>query len=170
MPPSNVQLNRAFHLGGDTSDSLVGTGAVLHGQRVVALDSFRTTPRGHVPPPSASIPSWQDIIRRKLESFSRLPRGWDSYDGQPLRTDAGYFALAILCAVMSEKTPIPEVVPTPDGGVQLEWHEGNRDIELTVDAAYDCELWSRDPATGQSQTQFIRGPDFAALAQQLVRI
>lgn len=170
MPPNNTQANFTFRRGPDVSESLVGGGAATRQQRIISLDSFRMTPRGQVPPPSASIPSWQDIVRKKLQAFSQLPRGWDSYDGQPLKPDAGYFAFSVLCAVMTDKTPVPELVPTPDGGVQLEWHEGNRDIELTVDAAYDCELWSRDPNTRASQTRLIRDPDLSPLVQELQRI
>jgi len=45
---------------------------------------------------------------------------------------------------MKPATPLPQVVPSSDGGVQLEWHEKGIDLELHIRAPYDCELWYRD--------------------------
>jgi hypothetical protein len=92
---------------------------------------------------------WQAEVLKPLAKYATLPRGWDSYAGHPLRWDAGFFALWILNAVMRPRTPIPRVVPSPVGGVQLEWHEKDIDLELHITAPYEWELWFEDHRTGE---------------------
>jgi hypothetical protein len=55
--------------------------------------------------------------------------------------DTGMFALIVLNDVMRTHTPIPQVVPSGTGGVQLEWHQKGIDLELYIAAPYQCELW-----------------------------
>jgi hypothetical protein len=58
------------------------------------------------------------------------------------------FAMNILNSVMRNRTPVPQVVPTPVGGIQLEWHEKDVDLEIHVTAPYETELWFKDHRTG----------------------
>ena len=50
---------------------------------------------------------------------------------------------------MRPRTPVPQVVPSPVGGVQLEWHEKDIDLELHITAPYECEVWFQDHRTGE---------------------
>jgi hypothetical protein len=83
-------------------------------------------------------------IRPLLDAFTRLPIGWDSYSAPPLRTDVPAYAMAALSTIMKPQTPLPQVVPTSVGGVQLEWHENKIDLELHITAPHKCEVWFRD--------------------------
>jgi len=83
-------------------------------------------------------------IRPLLDAFTQLPAGWDSYDAPPLRTDVPAYAMAVLKSIMKPKTPLPQVVPTSAGGVQLEWHENKIDLEVHITAPHKCEVWFRD--------------------------
>ena len=51
------------------------------------------------------------------------------------------FVLSVLNDVMRTRTPIPQVVPSAGGGVQLEWHQKGIDLELHIAGPYQCELW-----------------------------
>lgn len=87
---------------------------------------------------------WQIEVQERLLEYVKLPRGWDSYGALPVTWEAGMFALSVLNEVMRNRTPIPQVVPSSAGGVQLEWHEKGVDLELHVTAPYRCELWFQD--------------------------
>ena len=87
---------------------------------------------------------WQIEVQNHLVRFVRMEPGWDGYDAPPLRRDAGLFALEILQGVMRPRTPLPQVVPSSMGGVQLEWHEKGIDLEIHITAPYQWELWFQD--------------------------
>jgi hypothetical protein len=94
---------------------------------------------------------WEVEVVRALVRLAKMPAGWDSYNAPPLRRDAGHFALEILQGVMRPRTPLPQVVPSAAGGVQLEWHEKGIDLELHITAPYQWELWFRDLQDPNSQ-------------------
>jgi hypothetical protein len=86
----------------------------------------------------------EDEIKPQLEEFSHYSKGWDSYEGLPLRIDTGNYALTILKSIMRAQTPMPQVVPTSSGGVQFEWHEKDIDLEMHITGPYECEVWFYD--------------------------
>jgi hypothetical protein len=94
---------------------------------------------------------WEVEVVQALVRLANMPAGWDSYNAPPLRRDAGHFALEILQSVMRPRTPLPQVVPSAAGGVQLEWHEKGIDLELHITAPYQWELWFRDLEDPNSQ-------------------
>ena len=106
------------------------------------FDNFR---RAYDAPPDRK---WEVDIMQRLRELYALSEDWDGYGGAPLRHDVGMFALCLLKDVMRPRTPIPRLVPTPRGGLQLEWHEKDIDLELHVSAPYECELWFEDHRTG----------------------
>lgn len=113
--------------------------------------------------------NWQKPILDKLIDFLKLPLGWDSYKGVPLRYDTGMFGLQILGDVMTARTPLPEVIPVSTGGVQFEWHQADFDLELYIAAPYDAELWFDDRAAGVSASLTL-GSDFSELLQKIQRL
>jgi hypothetical protein len=98
---------------------------------------------------------WQIPVVQKLVEFANFPTGWDSYNAPPMKWDAGMFALNVLSRVMLSRTPLPDVVPTPTGGVQVEWHTGGIDLEFHVAGPYDCELWFEDQRTGKTVSEVV---------------
>jgi hypothetical protein len=87
---------------------------------------------------------WQIEVQSRLLQYAKMPKGWDSYGAPPVGWDAGMFALSILSDVMRTRTPIPQVVPSSAGGVQLEWHQKGIDLELHITRPYECEFWFQD--------------------------
>ena len=85
----------------------------------------------------------------QLAELTQYQAGWDSYRALPLRQETAQFALQVLHTIMKPDTPLPQVVPVSDGGVQFEWHEKNIDLELHIAAPYECELWFSDHLQGQ---------------------
>ncbi len=70
-----------------------------------------------------------DITSRRIDSFADLETDWDSYGAPPITEgsrEAAKLALDIL-----DGTKV-QVVPTCSGGVQIEWHNENGDLELEI--------------------------------------
>jgi hypothetical protein len=112
---------------------------------------------------SASLdPRWQAETLARMTALLKMPAGWDSYSAVPIRHDAAMFALTILENVMRSGTPSPAVVPASDGGLQLEWHENEVDLEIHVIEPYKGEVWWRDHSTGQ-ETSYELTADLSGL-------
>jgi hypothetical protein len=43
------------------------------------------------------------------------------------------YATELLATAMLPSGPAPQIVPTPKGGLQLEWHEPAADLEVEID-------------------------------------
>jgi hypothetical protein len=99
---------------------------------------FRTRPAINDPLPGVQFivttrsapPHWVIPMVQALSELLSLPPNWDTY-GAP-RVESGYIEAALRLAgdVMRDDTPVPSVVPTSRGGVQLEWHMGGIDLEV----------------------------------------
>jgi hypothetical protein len=92
--------------------------------------------------------AWEQDVTNKIVNLTKFPDNWDGYNSPPLRDDVGTFALTVLKQLMLPQTPTPQVVPSAGGGVQLEWHEKEVDLEVNFSAPYQCELWFEDHRTG----------------------
>jgi hypothetical protein len=92
--------------------------------------------------------TWEQDVTNRIVKLMKLPDNWDGYNSPPLRNDVWTFALTVLRSLMQPQTPTPQVVPSTGGGVQLEWHEKDIDLEVNFSAPYQCELWVEDHRTG----------------------
>lgn len=88
---------------------------------------------------------WEVEVVQALVRLANMPAGWDSYNAPPLRRDAGHFALEILQSVMRPRTPLPQVVPSAAGGVQLEWQRRasiwNCTSLLHINGSFGFAIW-----------------------------
>jgi len=102
---------------------------------VQAEDSLLT---GKRPSPQLRIelrieePRWLRPTVQRMEQLLALPRNWDSYGALPVTVVSVQMALNALMMVMESRSPAPTVVPTVEGGVQLEWHQNDIDLEVEV--------------------------------------
>lgn len=87
-------------------------------------------------PPTYSLPaspaSWWAEAEKRLEDLVKLPDGWDGYDGSPVRLGNVRITTTILNGVCRDNTPIPQFVPVSRGGLQVEWHAADVDIEIYI--------------------------------------
>jgi hypothetical protein len=108
-----------------------------------------TAERGRIEvrPTGAALPQWLASTVRDLEEVLRLPAGWDSYGARSIDIEVVVLALEVLSQSAAAVTPAPIVVPTPEGGIQLEWHTQGRDIEVAILPGGRATLFLRLPAT-----------------------
>lgn len=77
-----------------------------------------------------SLPKDIDGVIDKINTLSNLPKDWDSYGAPPIDRKV----LLIACAVLARLVglPYPWIVPMVNGGICLEWHFNQRDIEVEI--------------------------------------
>lgn len=93
-------------------------------------------------------PSWIMWAVRAAQQLLSLPENWDSYGARPVKPEAVVSALELLSMIMRLNTPLPEIVPTIQGGVQLEWHTRDIDLEIEVEVRGRYCVCYQDHRTG----------------------
>lgn len=112
--------------------------ATLYGHWRVMFSGTRPS---NVTPPEPRVPIRVSDQRTRvslvaavtrLQELQQLRPGWDSYGGSPISAVAIENSLTILIAALAKGAPVPAIVPTSTGGVQLEWHNSRCDLELEI--------------------------------------
>lgn len=75
-------------------------------------------------------PRWLADTRQKFDRLLDLPPNWDGSGARAVDAEVLDHALRMLLDVVPSTAPAPYVVPSPSGGVQVEWHEPAGDIEI----------------------------------------
>ena len=96
-----------------------------------------------------SVPEWAPRTKSALRDALRLPPGWNNRGAKPVTVDALRSVIGALNATMSHDSPAPDVVPLATGGLQLEWHLHQIDIELTASRRGELSVYVRDRQTGR---------------------
>ncbi len=76
--------------------------------------------------------AWEYVVAERIVKLRCLPVGWDGYKGRPLTHANAIITASMLSVICRAGTPAPALVPLPSGGVQIEWHRGHFDLEITV--------------------------------------
>ncbi|MGH7169348.1 MAG: hypothetical protein ACRELG_03615, partial [Gemmataceae bacterium] len=76
--------------------------------------------------------SWVVEAAKKLEALGRFQKGWDSYDGLPIKLGAKRLALQVLGWLRKDELPVPAVVLGSAGTVQLEWRARGKELEVEL--------------------------------------
>ena len=96
-----------------------------------------------------SEPVWLYEVLHEITVLARLPANWDSYGGRPLDGATAVAAIRLLAQIMGDDSPAPSVVPTSLGGIQLEWHRGEIDLEIQIDPEEKVDAWYHSRTTGE---------------------
>lgn len=99
----------------------------------------------------------REIINESVSLLS-LERGWDTYNADRIRPDAVERSLEFLMTVRVENRARPSVVPTVEGGIQLEWHQRGVHVEVEFPPFEDARVFVR-----QDDTEWEGGGDEALL-------
>jgi len=100
---------------------------------------------------SGSEPTALWHVLGTLRRLAALPRGWDSYGAKPLTPTALRRMLGLLPLLLPDDAPEPSVVPTRDGGIQLEWHRRGIDFEVKVPPTGPISYLVADAGTGEER-------------------
>lgn len=94
-------------------------------------------------------PTWLYPALDRLQHLSRLGRNWDSYGGRALTDEAVFTALSVIGRLLSDESVPPAIVPTSDGGVQLEWHRDGDELEIRVTPNGEISAFRFNEAAGE---------------------
>ena len=95
------------------------------------------------------MPPWGETIRRQLRQLLELSPNWNSYSAHsvdPVLADAAW---DLLSSLARDDTPAPAVIPTVRGGVQLEWHLRQIDLEIEFLVPQQCAILFEDMRAGE---------------------
>ena len=90
------------------------------------------------------VPDW---VGPTVESFVRimqLPPNWDSYGAEPIPSAVIERAVEVLSHVMEDNSPHPSIVALSEGGLQMEWHLRDQDVEIVVSTDEPPSFYYRD--------------------------
>ena len=73
---------------------------------------------------------------------------WDGYGGRAIDFNTIYSTFELLKLVMKDETPVPSIVPTSIGGIQIEWHVHGIDLEVEFITPVRLEGLFEDSVTG----------------------
>jgi hypothetical protein len=105
-----------------------------------------------------------------LYSLSSLPSGWNSYRAKPIGPDVIQAAVRLVSNLLKANTPAPQVVPRVQGGIQLEWHLKNIDIEVYIDSSAAMRFYAEDLTADRPPDELQLPADEAVLSSWLVRV
>lgn len=94
-----------------------------------------------------SAPKWLHDATEQIVALLRLEADWDSYGAQPVRFQAAIAALDLMLELIGESTCPPSIVPTVDGGIQIEWHVRGIDLEIEMMDFRNASLFVYDSET-----------------------
>jgi hypothetical protein len=79
-----------------------------------------------------------------------LPAGWNSYSAKPIAVANVIRVIQLLADVLGAETPRPIIVPRVRGGIQLEWHMADVDIEIYVDSPAETRFFAEQHGTDET--------------------
>lgn len=79
-----------------------------------------------------AMPTALQSMFDKLAELSELPENWDTYGSQRIQPAAKKTASNLLWRVYSLGMPVPHLVPVSGGGIQMEWQQNKRELELEI--------------------------------------
>lgn len=99
-------------------------------------------------PHEAQAPGWLTEVLRRLREIEDLPRDWDGRDARAASPGALKRAFVVLSKFMARDFAAPAVIPTPDGGMQFEWHDAGWDLQVEIDPSGAADAWGEHIASG----------------------
>ena len=106
---------------------------------------------------------WIETLERRLTELMALSRGWDGYEGRPVRVDCVVFAARLLETLYRTSIGLPSLVPGGDGTLQIEWHENGYDLEIDILGPYKVVASRFDHRTQEIQELELR-TDYSEIA------
>lgn len=99
--------------------------------------------------------TWQVEPIKKILGTLLLSDNWDSYGGRTPRMEAAAAAIDFISLIGHEDPPRPRVIPLGTGGIQLDWRNGERELEVEFGRDGSIEvLKSEGDTDGESISSF----------------
>jgi hypothetical protein len=90
---------------------------------------------------------WIQSAIAKIEGLTTLAPGWDGYSGKMIDSTVAVQAVKFVIDHAYPTLPEPAIVPTAEGGIQIEWHRGGIDFEVAI-SDVESTVFVEDTETG----------------------
>lgn len=142
---SSATLLSSQIIGGDSAYRSRSRGWI---KRLYAYDFLEIQVKGSGNQP----PAWLETISKSIQKLLLLKENWDSYGGKPVTSSAVRAALNEVLWMNSQVLE-PWIVPTSEGGLQLEWHGRNHqneavDVEVEISSDGGTTVYCEPPTQG----------------------
>ncbi len=114
-------------------------------------------------------PRWYRPAVARLKELLALEAGWDGHGAPSLRPDVARYCVQLMGRVLDSDTPPPQIVPLAHGGLQLEWHLRDVDLEIEVKSPSSVSFLFGDRATGAEVEEEL-ADDFRSLDRYVARL
>ena len=147
----------------DPSELLTGVGyhafPIRVGSHMIILTSLVPT-----------LPAWVIAVAQSLNRISDLRANWDSYGARPVPQDTLEFAFKKIVDLRNDNPnlPIPLIGATVTGGVELEWHDKDLDLELHIKAPGRMSAYFNEEAVDEEWEGPVN-PDLEEIEDFLTR-
>ncbi len=112
-------------------------------------DSVAATITAVSTPPESLVTRVARVRERLYALPDRLKEmGWSDDDSIPTRDTLDH-AADVFTVLVTPTIPDPDVVPTPNGGVQFEWHTTAFDMEVDVSGPREVDVYLVNAKTGE---------------------
>lgn len=108
-------------------------------------------------------PEWVKATTVRFSELLDLPNNWDHQNASPIDRATATFAFDLLSKCLRSNTPAPQVFPLPSGGVQMEWHMKNIDLEIEVEAPFEVYFSFEDHLLAGRGCEKELNDDFSTL-------
>lgn len=133
-------------------------------RRAVALD-FQSQASDRTDPSP-----WQSELSARLERLALLPPGWDGDSARAISSRVVEAVRMFITSQLVEQTLVkPQLVPTCEGGLQLEWHSQTVDLVIECEPAGPVTYYFFDVETGAESEGSILDQD-APLGTAFIRL
>ena len=105
-------------------------------------------------------------LERILVDFARLPTNWNSYGAPRISRDAIDAAHEALFELLATGATMPHLVPTPGGGIQAEWHDDLKSMEVEFVSPIHIDFYFEDEGLNIVEEETL-GIDLAPLYQRI---
>lgn len=107
---------------------------------------------------------WNEGFINRISDLMKLQRNWNGYGAEPVGFHAAQFAVSMVASACPPYVSEPQVVPGPNGDLQIEWHSLEYDIELHVVAPFEV---SAVRYTGGNCEEIQLSNDFTIVSEWL---
>jgi hypothetical protein len=98
-----------------------------------------------------------ELLLDQLAELLSLPAGWDSYRASRITPKSVERAAELLHQFLRPNLPPPQIGPTVRGGVQLEWHTRQAEIEIYIEPSGQARFFAESELTGESVEEKLAG-------------
>lgn len=120
------------------------------------------------PPEVVVLPRWLDRVRNRVKELAQLPADWDSYGAVPVDPRIPPLVEDLVEWFAVDGMPPPDVFPTSDGGMQLEWHIRRANIEIEFSPFEGKTIYFHDLNADERWSHPASASDLRTVRQRLL--